>query len=186
MHTTPLSLLERLRNGPQHEAWARFVKLYTPLLFAYAHKLRLQEQDAADLVQDVFVKLLRAMPSFTYDGQKSFRAWLRTVLVNCYRNLHRRRAVPLLGAEMMAHLPDPETLTEFEETEYRRHLTQQALTLIEADFEPTTWQLFCECSVRGRPAAEVAAEIHKTPGAVRAANFRVLNRLREELHGLLD
>jgi hypothetical protein len=30
MHTTPVSLLQRLRQAPTPEAWDRFVGLYTP------------------------------------------------------------------------------------------------------------------------------------------------------------
>jgi DNA-directed RNA polymerase specialized sigma24 family protein len=37
-----------------------------------------------------------------------------------------------------------------------------------------------------RPAAEVAAEMDLTSGAVYGARFRVLGRLRKELQGLLD
>ena len=40
--------------------------------------------------------------------------------------------------------------------------------------------------VSGKSAAEVAADLGLTPGAVRAAKFRVLTRLRLELAGLLE
>jgi DNA-directed RNA polymerase specialized sigma24 family protein len=40
--------------------------------------------------------------------------------------------------------------------------------------------------VDGKSAAEVASALGMTPGAVRAAKFRVLSRLRRELAGLLD
>jgi len=33
MHTTPATLLERLRGDRDEAAWGRFVDLYTPLLF---------------------------------------------------------------------------------------------------------------------------------------------------------
>src|SRR5690349_13376275 len=54
---TPVSLLERLREPAQEQAWARFVELYTPLLFHWARHIGLQEADAADLVQDVLADL---------------------------------------------------------------------------------------------------------------------------------
>ncbi len=40
--------------------------------------------------------------------------------------------------------------------------------------------------MEGQPAAEVAAELGLTVGAVCAARFRVLDRLRNELAGLLE
>ena len=44
---TPASLLERLRRPADPEAWARFVALYTPLLYRWARRAGLQEADAA-------------------------------------------------------------------------------------------------------------------------------------------
>jgi RNA polymerase sigma-70 factor (ECF subfamily) len=64
MTRTPASLLERLRQPFEPEAWARFVALCTPLIYSWARHLGLQEQDAADLVQDVFVTLLQVLPTF--------------------------------------------------------------------------------------------------------------------------
>lgn len=87
---TPASLLERLRQPAPESAWTRFVQLYTPLLFFWARRLGLRDADAADLVQDVLVLLVRKLPEFSYDRNKSFRAWLRTVTLNCWRNGARR------------------------------------------------------------------------------------------------
>jgi RNA polymerase sigma-70 factor (ECF subfamily) len=67
MHTTSATLLERLRQPADQEAWARFVRLYTPLPYYWARRVGLQEQDAADLVQEVFAVLFQKLPEFTYD-----------------------------------------------------------------------------------------------------------------------
>jgi RNA polymerase sigma-70 factor (ECF subfamily) len=82
MDKTPASLLHRLRQPNAVDAWPRFVELYTPLLYYWAKRLGLQQQDAADLVQDVFVLLVQKLPEFAYDRHKSFRGWLRTVTLN--------------------------------------------------------------------------------------------------------
>ena len=63
MHTTSLSLLERLRWPEEQETnWRRFVQLYTPLLFHWARKLGLSAEDAADLVQEVLTLLIQKLP----------------------------------------------------------------------------------------------------------------------------
>ena len=92
MHTTSISLLERLRRPGEEEAWARLVELYTPLLYYWANRTGLSETDAADLVQDVFVVLVAKLPEFLYDRGKGFRAWLRTILFNKWRDRLRRAA----------------------------------------------------------------------------------------------
>jgi RNA polymerase sigma-70 factor (ECF subfamily) len=183
MHTTPVSLLQRLRRPGEQEAWASFVRLYTPLLFFWANRLGLQDQDAADLVQDVFLALVRALPGFDYDRRKSFRAWLRTILLNHARNRLRQRVARPLDEKALA-VADP--AGELAEAEYREQLVGRALELIRGDFRPTTWKAFWECQVAGRPAAAVAAELGLSVGAVYVARSRVLSRLRTELEGLLD
>ena len=50
---TRASLLVRLRDPQDGTAWAEFVDLYAPLVYAYARKQGLQDADAADLSQDV-------------------------------------------------------------------------------------------------------------------------------------
>jgi len=48
------SLLVRLRNRRDDEAWRQFVQVYAPLVYHYyAKRHRLQDADAADLTQDV-------------------------------------------------------------------------------------------------------------------------------------
>src|SRR5207302_2974327 len=101
-------LLERLRRPQDGAAWSQFVRLYTPLLFRWARGAGLSEADAADLLQDVFTTLLREMPRFVYQPGKSFRAWMRTLLLNRWRMLQRRRSLRLLPADELDGVPGPD------------------------------------------------------------------------------
>lgn len=187
MHSTPLSLLERLRQPADQDAWSRFVRLYTPLLWYWAKRAGLREPDAADLLQDVFTLLVEKLPHFRHDGANSFRAWLRTVTLNKWRERGRRATLPVTGGDAaLADLTVPDPLEEHWEADYRRHVVGQAVRLMRAEFQPTTWRACWEHVVGGKSAAAVAQELGLTPGAVRAAKFRVLTRLRQELHGLMD
>ena len=188
MHTTPPSLLERLRQPGDQEAWERFVELYTPLIFYWARGVGLQDQDAADLVQDVFTLLVQKLAEFNYDEHKSFRGWLRTVTLNLWRNDQRRRAEQPVDADgpIMSGLASPDEAEKLWEAEYRDHLVQRALEVMQREFEPSTWQAFWECTANGRPAAEVAAQLGMSVGAVYVAKSRVLHRVRQELQGLLE
>ena len=62
---------------------------------------------------------------------------------------------------------------------------ERCVRLIRTEFEERTWRAFWAAAVDGRPAAEVAAELGMSPGAVYIAKSRVLKRLREEFDGLL-
>ena len=186
MNSTPASLLDRLRSSPERSAWEKFVDMYAPLLFAWANRLGRTGHDAADLVQDVLTVLVEKLPQFEYDGRKSFRAWLKTILLNRWRQQRRAACNRVTADGDLADVAGPDNVHEFEEDEYRRHLVRRALALMQAEFQPVTWKACWEFVVRDRPAAEVAAELGISVNAVYLAKSRVLRRLRAELHGLLD
>jgi RNA polymerase sigma-70 factor (ECF subfamily) len=188
MEPTPVSLLERLRQPNDRAAWERFVGLYTPLLYRWVLRLGAPRQDAADLIQEVLILLVRKLPDFRYDPRQRFRSWLWTVTRNKCAELHRRApvAAPQADSQALDELSDREDADETGEVEYRQYLVGQALRLMQAEFQPTTWKAFWESVTTLRPAAEVAAELGLSIGAVYAAKSRVLRRLRQELDGLLD
>jgi RNA polymerase sigma-70 factor (ECF subfamily) len=188
MNTTSFTLLERLRQPAEKEAWARFVKLYTPLLLHWARSVHLSAQEAADLVQDVFTLLVQKLPEFTYDQTKSFRGWLRAVTLNKWRQNQRQRTVRVqaMDAQGLANVPAPDSSGIFEKDEYQQYLVHRALKLMQVEFQPHTWRACYACVVDGRAPAEVARELGITLNAVYLAKSRVLRRLHQELHGLLD
>jgi RNA polymerase sigma-70 factor, ECF subfamily len=188
MTKTPISLLERLRQPFDPAAWERFVSLYAPLIFLWCRRVGLQEPDAADLVQEVFVTLLQVLPTFNYDRHQSFRRWLRTLTLNKWRKARKKWENRMVKGQAGA-LEDVAGENELEalwEAEYQKVLTGRALTIMRADFQEKSWRACWEIVVAGRSAADVAAELGLTVGAVYAAKFRVLDRLRRELDGLLD
>jgi RNA polymerase sigma-70 factor, ECF subfamily len=188
MNTTSVSLLQRLHQLGDQDAWQRFVHLYTPLLYYWARRVGLPEADAADLVQEVLLVVVQKMPDFAYDPGRSFRGWLRTVALNKWRERCRRHAAapPIAEDESLSGLPGPDGSDAFDEAEYRQQLVRRALVIMKAEFEPTTWKACWEFVVSGRAAAAVAAELSVSVEVVYGAKSRVLRRLRQELDGLLD
>src|SRR5260370_1534144 len=90
--TTRLSLLLRIRDAKDSQAWTQFVDLYAPLVYGFARKHGLQDADAADLTQDVLRVVANTIRGLDYDRQRgSFRGWLFTVVRNKLRNFLTRR-----------------------------------------------------------------------------------------------
>lgn len=184
MHTTSGTLLERLRNPNEQEAWNRFADLYTPLLYYWLRRLGLAENDAADLIQEVFLVLVAKLPHFHYQKDGAFRGWLRTLTINKYREAQRRKKLPIVDG--LADVPAKDAQGQFEETEYRRQLVQQMFHILEDQFPPSTWQYFHAYVIANRDPQEVAAKFGVSVGAIYAAKSKVLARLRQELAGLLE
>ena len=189
MNTTSFTLLDRLARGTDQEAWGRFVELYTPLLLNWCQRIGLSDADAADLMQTVFVTLYEKLPEFQYDATRSFRGWLKTVLMNSWRNQARKQRRGTPGAQGSLDpdsIPDTDPRLQLDEAEYRSHLVRRALTLMHESFEPSTVKACWEFVVHDRPAQEVAEELGLTVNAVYLAKSRVLRHLRQELQWLLD
>ncbi len=185
VETTSITLLERVRTRSDERAWDRFVSLYTPFLLACAQRAGLNENDAADLVQDVLVHLLDQLPKFQYDaGRHNFRGWLKTVTINkCRERWRKRNPESLADPDAALVAVEDEQLWD---QEYRDHLVRRALGIMQNEFETKTWRACWEFTVSGRKAADVASELGMTEAAVFMAKSRVLSRLRQELSGLLE
>jgi len=173
-----------MRQPAAEQAWARFSELYTPLLYYWARSQRLTEADAADLVQEVFLVLVKTLPRFHYKQDGSFRAWLRTITLNKHREWKRRKRPQPLNPDFDQGQDDPQSILD--EKEHRQFIVNQMLEIVRPDFPPSTWQLFDDYVIQGRKPQEVAAFHKVTPGTVYAAKCAVLHRLRSELKGLID
>jgi RNA polymerase sigma-70 factor (ECF subfamily) len=183
MPSTHGSLLDRLRETADTDAWVRFVRLYTPLLSNWASRSGVPEADAADLVQDVLTIVVQQMPAFQHDPRRSFRAWLRTILVNRWRErLRKRQPATSHQLDQVPAAPEPSLPDEAED---RRQLLRRALTLVQAEIAPAAWEAFRRTALLGQPGADVAAELNMTVNAVYIARSRVLQRLRQLVGGML-
>ena len=58
------SLLIRLGDGSDKQAWFDFVDLYSPVVYGFARRQGLQDAHAADLVQEVLRSVARSLPCF--------------------------------------------------------------------------------------------------------------------------
>jgi RNA polymerase sigma-70 factor (ECF subfamily) len=184
-------LLARVRaNEP--EAWERLVNLYGPLVLSWCRGKGLQDQDSADIFQDVFQAVVASVGSFRKERQgDTFRGWLRRITQNKVRDHFRKRRREAQGEggssaqKRMAQLAEP-PLVEDLAPEEECGLFARALDLIRGEFEPRTWAAFWRTAVEGRVPRDVATELSMSPGAVRVAKSRVLHRLREELGDLME
>jgi RNA polymerase sigma-70 factor (ECF subfamily) len=191
---TSRSLIGRVQ-ADEPEAWDRLVRLYAPLVLHWCRHGGLQEQDVADIFQEVFQAVLVYVGRFRKERQgDTFRGWLRRITQNKIRDHFRKsggdaRAEGGSSAqERFAQIPQP-PLAEIDlapNDEGERGLFARVLNLIRGEFEDRTWAAFWQTAVEGRAPKDVGADLSMSPGAVRVAKSRVLHRLREELGDLME
>ena len=185
MESTPLSLLERVRQRPcDQTAWKQFVDLYAPLLRACVRQQGFSGVDLDDLVAESLIRLFVALTGFVHGAKHSFRSWLVTIVRNRCRTQRKKRPMSSLLEEVEPVVPD--TVEDFIKRESLRYLVRRALRLMKQDFERTTWLACWLTVVKGLPAREVASRPGMTVTAAYTAKSRVLARLRQELDGFLD
>ena len=191
---TRVTLLTRLKDGRDGDAWREFVQLYGPVVYRFARNRGLQDADAADLMQDVLRSVARNAHRMEYDPKKgTFRGWLYTVTRNKIYNFlssNKNRPRGTGDADAQERL-DATPAREEEgpdadwEKEYQRRLSARAMEIVKGEFHANTWSAFWQTAVEGKPAADVGQALKMTAGAVYVAKSRVLARLRDEVQKML-
>ena len=186
--STRPSLLVRIRDRQDHQAWAQFVEIYAPLVYGYAQKHGLQDADAADLTQDVLRAVARSAPRFEYDPRRgSFRGWLFTVVRNELRDWFsaQRRHAPGSGdTDAHKRLEQQPAPPDDWEQDYQRQVFSLAVEQVRQDFQESTWRAFWLTAIEGKTGKEVAGIVGMSTAAVYLAKRRVVTRLKEQIEYL--
>jgi RNA polymerase sigma-70 factor (ECF subfamily) len=192
--TTRHSLVLRLRDREDEAAWAEFLAIYEPLVYALARRKGLQDADARDLCQEVFRAVASAIDRWDPDPAKGkFRAWLfriaRNLLVNFFadQRRHARGTGSTSVQDLLEARPANDAQTEAEfAAEFKRQAFRWAADQVKHEFSDSTWQAFWKTGVDNRPVGQVARELGLSPGAVYIARSRVLARLRRRVEELSE
>jgi RNA polymerase sigma-70 factor (ECF subfamily) len=190
---TRASLLIRIRDPQDAEAWRQFVQLYGSVVYGFGRRRGLQDADAADLMQDVFRAIALAAGRLEYDPRRgSFRAWLFTVTRSKLYNFlnGQRRQFRASGDSEMRQLLDestapPELEAQWEQ-EYQQRVLAWAAEQIRSEFQEKTWRAFWLTAVEQRHPSDAAAQLGMSVGAVYVARSRVLTRLKDQVRQAQD
>jgi RNA polymerase sigma-70 factor (ECF subfamily) len=86
--------LEALRSGDKTEI-ANLVEIFLDPVYRLALRMTGSEEDAEDITQDTFIKIIKSLPSF--EGRSQISTWIYRIAMNeSLMNLRRRK--PLSGS----------------------------------------------------------------------------------------
>jgi RNA polymerase sigma-70 factor (ECF subfamily) len=191
---TRISLVTRLKDAADHQAWTEFTAIYEPLILRLLRREGLQEADACDVCQQVLAAVAKDIDGWRPDGRKrSFRRWLFQIARNRtlkYLESQRRSQRGVGGSGALAALEqarDPrESLSDVFEREYRQQLLLSACEAIRPEFRESTWEAFWLSTVEGHAIAEVAEQLGMSVGNVYVSRSRIVSRLKSKVREITD
>jgi len=188
MNTTRGSLLLRLRDPGNSQAWGEFMSIYQPLLTRYSRSRGLGAADAEDVAQHCLTVITQKIQDFEYDPRYGrFRAWLRKMVDNRIVDLLRRRhercadSSDFRRPQQRERSPD-EVWGQIWLEEHLRH----CMRVVKAQVAPKTFEAFFRTAINEQPVETVCAELGMTANQLYVARSRVTRRLQDIMRELID
>lgn len=168
--------MSRIRDG-EPQLMASIFERHGERLFRYCWRMTQDRQASEDLVQEVFLKMMRFRESYR-DGH-SFQAWMYSIARNLQMDLWRRKRFEGEWDEGLEPSVAPSTHVE---NEQETALLQQALALLPA----AKRDILVMARFQELPHAEIAAVLGCEVGSARVRLHRAIESLRETYQQLLE
>lgn len=182
------SLILRLKNRSDADAWNQFVELYEPLVYRMMIKCGLQPSDAGDQTQEVMASVAKAINRWSPDEDRGkFRTWLyrisKNTLADYWKKLQR---IPQSGldSEFIRRAESDQLDDQFDKA-FRERIFVLAAEKIKAKVSPKTWNAFWMSSMEQVPVDEIAKKLSLSPGNVYVAKSRVMKQLQDAVQMFL-
>lgn len=183
---TRASLIVRLRDGEDRDAWDEVLAIYGPLVFRMALRQGLQRADAEDVVQQVFTSLFESVEKWLEQSERGrFRNWLIGIGRNIALNTLNRKpkgGIGVGGTEGYDRLDrlkaeEDKLASEFD-IEYQREVYRWAAQRVQVDVDSKTWEAFRMTQVDGVSISEAAKLLGVGVGQIYVSRSRVMKRLK--------
>jgi RNA polymerase sigma factor (sigma-70 family) len=170
-------LIARCRAGDQR-SWAALVERYGRLVYSVPSRLKLPAEGCDDVFQEVFVTVLRTLP--TLRDQKSLPKWLMTIAYHAScRWTRRMRPAAVADDPRLPDRPAEDDLIRWE----RQELVRRALERLGGNCERLLWALFRRPEAGGYQ--EVAAQLGMPIGSIGPTRNRCLRKLMDILDEMM-
>lgn len=183
MDTTRASLLLRIKDQRDAEAWAEFDSIYRPMLRRYAHRWRLPAEEVQDVVQQCMVAVHEHIERFDYDPKKGrFKGWLRTIVSNRVKNYLRDRRESPGDSHDFKRAQTRELTPEeaFDRVWLDEHL-RHALDRVRQNVEEVAFNAFQEYVIKERQVNDVCEEFGITAAQLYKIKWRITQKLRDKM-----
>jgi len=127
---TDKEIIELYREGQTESAFNQIVRLYKERLYWHVRRFLCSHEDTNDILQDIFIKIWAALPSFRGDAQ--LFTWLYRIATNEVLNYLRKQKFKSLVSfesmqEMMEKKIDEDAFFNGDEVQRQLHKAIQKL-----------------------------------------------------------
>jgi RNA polymerase sigma factor (sigma-70 family) len=187
------TLLKGLVDAADHHSWEEFYRRYRGAVHGLARKSGLGEQDAEEVVQDVFRRVSETIQDFEHDPARgTFKSWLfnltRWRIADKFRQ-RRPQAEAMNRADgdtrtaTVERVPDADEMDGKIEAEWRHSLLDQAMQQLKTEVDPLHFQAFYLLN-QGHDGRTVSETLGMPRVTVSVVNHRLTQRLKREVKRL--
>lgn len=165
-----------LAKAGDAEAFGHLYETYLDRIYRYVYFRVTDEQTAEDLISQVFTKAWENLDRYQPSG-RPFIAWLYTIAHNTVIDHYRTRKDTVAiesTVSLASDAPGPDEQVELHFEADNLRLALQTLT-------PEQQQVVVLKFIAGMTTDEIAAQLQKSAGAVRALQMRALQALAKQM-----
>jgi RNA polymerase sigma-70 factor (ECF subfamily) len=177
MPPTDQITIRRAVNGDEAALRALWTE-HAPRIDMLVRRLVGDPDQAADVAQEVWIQIFRALPS--YRGDSQFSTWAHRIAVN--RTLNALRSLRRFG-KMEVELEEDSSMVDHDSD--RRFLAESIDQAVQ-QLAPGARAVFVLHDVEGYTHEEIAAELGITAGGSKSQLFKARAKLRRLLAHLVD
>lgn len=179
MNTTRFTLIQRVKDPLNEDAWQAFSDTYGVYILAVLQKVGIGRDEAADLRQEILLKLWKRLPDFEYELDKGkFRTWLYKIIKNtAFTHLSARESRQRRDDRyIQENEANADGLEELMRDEWKAFICQKALDNLREVFVDQSVEIF-EKTLEGCGVSELA----ESYGLKENTIYRIKNRVKERL-----
>lgn len=177
MTGTDQQTIQRAIDGDERAMRALW-SLHAPHIDAVVRRLVGDAEVAADIAQEVWIQIFRALP--TYRGESQFGTWAHRIAVNRTLNaLRRTRRLAKLETDIEEDTASVEHGSD-------RAMLMASIEAATAQLSPGARVVFVMHDVEGYTHEEIATELGITAGGSKSQLFKARAKLRKLLAHLVD
>ena len=180
---------DRLLNQLREKSPAAFQELfetYSDKIFRLAASILKNDDDAEDIVQEVFIRFFETLERF--EGRSTIGTWLYRVAYNAsIDRLRKDKSIPVIELDVSEEIPLPQNLVDWPDTAriaYDHQELQKQLDKAIQSLPDSLRTTFLLRDVEELSTSEAAAILNISPGAVKVRLHRARLLMRESLSGI--